>query len=114
MNGRQFARYLARDLRCPCACLDREDTYVPNHRAGRGMGGSKLLDRPSNILVMCSAMNGLIESDAGVAECARENGWKLNRWESPEDTPYLDLGTMRWFTIDNDYNRVLTQRRAAA
>jgi hypothetical protein len=113
MNGRQFARYLARDLRCPCGCIDREDTYVPNHRAGRGMGGSKLLDRPSNIIVMCSRMNDLIETNAGVAAQSRENGWKLNRWQSPEDTPFLDLGTMTWHLIDNTYNRVLTQKAAA-
>ena len=77
------------------------------------MGGSKLLDRPSNVIVLCSAMNTLIESDARVAERARANGWKLSRWQTPEDEPFLDLATGEWNLIDNDYNRVSTQKRAA-
>lgn len=105
MNGRQFAKYLARDLHCPCGCSGKEDTFVPQHRAGRGMGGSKALDKPSNIIVMCSRMNGLIESDAGVAEVARMRGWKLSRWQEPERTAFYDASTYTWYLIDNDYNR---------
>lgn len=75
------------------------------------MGGSKLLDRPSNVIVFCSLMNDLIETDASVAERARENGWKLRRWESPEDVAFLDLGTMTWNLIDNEYNRTWVQGR---
>ena len=113
MNGRQFALYLARDLHCVCGCVGREDTFVPQHRAGRGMGGSKVLDRPANILVMCSLVNGLIESDSKWASAAREYGWKLSRWESPEDTPFYDLATRTWNLIDNLYHRTVTEKAAA-
>ncbi|MDQ0854821.1 hypothetical protein QFZ79_002932 [Arthrobacter sp. V4I6] len=113
MNGRQFALYLARDLHCVCGCVGREDTFVPQHRINRGMGGSKVLDRPANVLVMCSEVNGRIESSSHWAEFAREHGWKLSRWDSPETTPFLDLGTNTWHLVDNLYNRTVTEKRAA-
>ena len=113
MNGRQFALYLARDLHCVCGCVGREDTFVPQHRINRGMGGSKLLDRPANVIVMCSEMNGLIESDQAFAAMARAYGWKLSRWDSPEDTPFYDQATDTWNTIDNLYRRTTTEKVAA-
>jgi hypothetical protein len=113
MNGRQFALYLARDLFCPCGCVGREDTLVPQHRINRGMGGSRVLDRPANVLVMCAEWNGLIESSHGHATHARAYGWKLARWESPEDTPFYDVGAGTWNLIDNIYNRVITTKEAA-
>jgi len=68
--------------------VGREDTFVPQHRINRGMGGSKLLDRPSNVIVMCSEWNGLIESSSHHAVRAHNYGWKLSRWDSPEDRPF--------------------------
>lgn len=113
MNGRQFALYLARDLHCPCGCAGREDTFVPQHRINRGMGGSKVLDRPANVIVMCAEKNGLIESDPRWANVARLNGWKLSRWDSPEDAPFWDVATGKWYLLDNLYNRTITEKKAA-
>ena len=113
MNGRQFALFLARDLHCPCGCVGREDTFIPHHRVNRGMGGSRVLDRPANILVMCSEMNGLIESDPKLAEVARQYGWKLARWQEPETTPFFDLATGQWYLINNTFGRTKTEKRAA-
>ncbi|MDQ5860649.1 MAG: hypothetical protein M3536_00090 [Actinomycetota bacterium] len=113
MNGRQFALYLARDLHCVCGCVGREDTLVPQHRINRGLGGSKVLDRPANVIVMCSLVNGRIEADSKWAGAAREYGWKLSRWESPEETPFYDLATGTWNLIDNLYRRTTTEKAAA-
>jgi len=113
VNGRQFALYLARDMHCPCGCVGREDTFVPQHRINRGMGGSKVLDRPANVIVMCSEVNGLIESSPDIAAQARAYGWKLSRWDSPEDTPFWDIATGTWNLIDNLYNRTTTTKEAA-
>lgn len=113
MNARQFAKYLARDLHCVCGCMGREDTYVPQHRANRGMGGSKLLDRPANVIVMCSELNGLIESNADLAVLARAFGWKLERWQVPEEVPIYDRATGQWWLLDNEYNRIKQERKAA-
>jgi len=113
VNGRQFALYIARDMHCPCGCVGRENTFVPQHRINRGMGGSRLLDRPANVLVMCSSTNGAIESDPKAAAAAREYGWKLSRWESPEDTPFYDIATGTWNLLDNLYHRTITEKVAA-
>lgn len=100
MNQRQFNRYLSRDNGC-IHCGEVE-AAVPHHRVNRGMGGSKLLDRPSNIIVLCSYINGLLESDAKWAERARTLGWKLPSWQGM-DTPvwYMTLG--RWVELDDKY-----------
>jgi len=113
VNGRQFTLYLARDMHCPCGCVGREDTFVPQHRVNRGMGGSKVLDRPANVIVMCAEWNGLIESSPMHADTARRYGWKLSRWQVPEDEPFYDLATGTWNLIDNIYNRTVTEKRAA-
>lgn len=76
------------------------------------MGGSKSLDTPANIIVMCSNMNGLIESDAVTADIAREYGWKLHRWQSPVSIPFYDLVTREWSLIDDGFNRTPTTKAA--
>ncbi|MFC9934614.1 hypothetical protein [Glutamicibacter sp. NPDC127525] len=113
MNRKQFAKYLARDQHCPCGCLGREDTYIPQHRANRGIGGSKALDRPANIIVLCSEVNGLIESNADLAQQARAYGWKLQRWQIPEETAIYDRATCEWSILDNDFGRIIQERKAA-
>lgn len=113
MNSRKFAHYLARDMHCPCGCVGREDTLVPQHRAGRGMGGSKLLDRPANIIVLCAEMNGLIESAPHLARRARVYGWKLSRWQVPENEPFFDVATGSWWLLDNEFNRTQCEQKAA-
>jgi hypothetical protein len=90
-----------------------EDTLVPHHRANRGIGGSKLLDRPANILVVCAWLNGAMESDPKVAAMARSYGWKLARWQTPEDTPFYDRATELWWLLDDQFNRVTTIRKAS-
>ena len=102
MNKKEFQKFLDRDKVC-CHCGTDNDTLVPQHRAGRGMGGSRSLDRPSNIIVMCSEANGLLESNARFAEVGRELGWKLRRDQVPEFTPVL-LADGYWL-LDNDFNK---------
>lgn len=40
----------------------RGEGGVPDHRAGRGSGGSKVLDHPSNLVLACAVCNGVKES----------------------------------------------------
>lgn len=102
MNKKAFDKFLARDV-CCSHCGTTDDTLIPQHRANRGMGGSKALDRPSNIIVLCSEANGLLESNSKFAELGRKFGWKLTRGQEPETTPvYMGDG---WWLLDNDYNR---------
>ena len=102
MNKKTFQKFLDRDKVC-AHCGTDDDTLIPQHRANRGMGGSRSLDRPSNIIVMCSEANGLLESNARFAEVGRSLGWKLERHQVPEFTPVL-LADGYWL-LDNDFNK---------
>lgn len=103
MNKKEFQKYLDRDGGC-VHCGETE-AVAPNHRSNRGMGGSKARNVPSNIVVLCSKFNSLIESDAAYAETAKSYGWKLETWENPLTNPYYDFKTRTWWLLDNLYNR---------
>lgn len=94
MNSKQFRKYLDRDGGC-VHCGD-EETVVPHHRLNRGMGGSPELNVPSNIICLCSYMNGLIESSSEAAQMARDYGWKLTRAQDPILTPYWNANHGSW------------------
>lgn len=51
------------------------------------MGGDKSKNRLSNLVWLCSSVNGLIESDAGYADCARADGIKLSIHANPAHVP---------------------------
>jgi hypothetical protein len=102
MNKKQFQKYLDRDNACP-HCGTTGPELVPQHRANRGMGGSKLRDRPSNIIVICSLANGLMESSAGFAALSRSLGWKLLSHEDPLETPARLWDG--WYVLDDNFGK---------
>jgi len=103
MTPKQFEAYLRRDGGCVhCGAVD---TAVGHHRANRGFGGLKSLNRPSNYLAICSELNGLMESNAEFREKALQYGWKLERYKFPEQTPIYDFYKGDWFLIDNEWNK---------
>lgn len=73
------------------------------------MGGSKLRDGSSNLVIICSLLNGLIESDHRWARVAQEYGWKLNSWQDPKEEPVFDTLSGTWFQLDDDFNRKLVR-----
>ena len=101
MNVKQFKKFLDRDGGC-VHCGDVE-TAVPHHRANRGMGGSKKRDVPSNIISMCSLINGLMESDAYTAELARSYGWKVSTNTDSSLVPVWYPNRGAWSLIDDEY-----------
>ena len=105
MTPKQFQRFLDRD-KC-CLHCGTDTTLIPQHRINRGMGGSKLRDQPSNIIVLCSAFNGLIEADADAARLARQNGWKLSSWDSTLESPVFDNNLREWFILDEKFGRTV-------
>ena len=97
----------ARDSHCPhCGVVD---DLVPHHRMNRGMGGSKTRDRLDNLLLVCAVYNGLMESDAAVAERARQHGHKLWSWQGFE-TPVWDEWMGLWYVLDEAGGREATRR----
>jgi len=102
MRPKQFRAYLDRDG--GCVHCGEQDAVAPHHRANRGHGGSKKLDRPSNIIVLCSVMNGLIESDPKLADMARQYGWKISRYQDPGDMPVFYPAANAWFRLRDDFS----------
>jgi hypothetical protein len=103
MNSKEFQKYIRRDEGICCHCGTDDDTIVPQHRANKKMGGSKVLDVPSNIILICSRANGELESNATFAQMGRDFGWKLTYGQDPKTTPvWLADG---WYLLDDNYNR---------
>ena len=86
-----------------CLHCGETEAVSPNHRANRGMGGSKVRDVPSNLVVLCSLLNGLIESDAQWASVAKSYGWKLSTWQNPAEVPVYDTRNREWLLLDDHY-----------
>lgn len=90
---------LARDGHC-YHCGTDDDTLVVHHRKGRGLGGSKLLDTPDNLMTVCSRWNGDMESNAELAATARGWGHKLPVWESLEHPVFDRMGGWWYLLLD--------------
>lgn len=105
MNKKDWQRLLSRDGGRCLHCGETE-AIAPNHRGNRGMGGSKKADVPSNLIVLCSAMNLLIESDIGAKGAALQFGWKISKWDTPFLKPVFDMNTHQWYLLDDNWMRV--------
>lgn len=105
MKAKEFDNFLNRDIGCiHCGDLER---VSPHHRRNRGMGGSKLRNNPANIIVLCSWLNSLLESDAEAAEIARRVGWKLSAGQDPLTVAVFYPKNRSWYRLDDNFNRVL-------
>jgi hypothetical protein len=104
MKPNEFKKYEARDTHCP-HCGIGVPYLVPHHRKNRGMGGSKLRDTPSNILLVCALLNGAMEQQSEVAEDARRFGWKLESWQDPLVVPIYDAVTGFLYRLKDDYSK---------
>lgn len=81
---------------------------VPHHRANRGMGGNKSFDTLQNVILVCAVYNGLMESDAAVANEARDLGHKLSKYQSPTQ-PVFDNWGKAWYLLDEKGNKAVTE-----
>jgi hypothetical protein len=91
-----------------CWHCGREDTLVPHHRANRGMGGSRALDTLQNVILVCAEYNGLMESNAVVADSARDLGHKIGKFASPS-APVFDNFGGKWYFLDTKGNKTETE-----
>jgi hypothetical protein len=103
MDKKRFQKFIQRDEGICCHCGTDDDTLVPQHRLGRGLGGSKERDVPSNIILICSLANGQLESNATFAQMGRDFGWKLRQGQDPKKVPvWLADG---WYLLDDEYGK---------
>jgi hypothetical protein len=72
------------------------------------MGSYKALDTLQNVIMVCSLYNGLMESDAAVANSARDLGHKLSKFMSPT-APVFDNFTKRWYILDEKGSKFETE-----
>ena len=68
------------------------------------MGSSKVLDTLQNVIMVCSRYNGDMESDANIANQARDLGHKLSKFASPS-APLFDNYLKKWFYLDQKGNK---------
>jgi hypothetical protein len=106
VNVTILRRLRQRDRYC-WHCGSDED-LVPHHRRNRGMGGSKLLDRLDNLIMVCGLYNGAMESDSAVAMLARDLGHKLSSWQT-FDSPVFDKVARLWFVLTSDGRKEITE-----
>jgi hypothetical protein len=66
--------------------------------------------QPSNIVVLCSQANGLLESNAKFAELGRKLGWKLRQDETPTEVPIFGYGG--WWLLNDDFTKDLLETEA--
>lgn len=112
MSRRVWQRVLTRD-EGRCYHCGTTETLIPQHRLNRGMGGSKALEIPANVITLCSAFNGEIESNSEAAGMAIGWGWKITGQpvineqaiEVIMKTPVYDRTSELWFRLDNHYGR---------
>ena len=72
------------------------------------MGSSKVLDTLQNVILVCAAYNFAMESDASVANEARDLGHKLSKFASPT-APVFDNWAKRWYFLDEKGNKHETE-----
>jgi hypothetical protein len=97
--------------------VERRDEYclhcgatsglVIHHRKNRGSGGSKLLDRADNLLLVCATYNSMMESDKATMISARDFGHKLQSWEEFSD-PVFDQISLTWWILSPDGSKIQT------
>jgi hypothetical protein len=87
-----------------CWHCGTNDNVQIHHRTNRGMGGSKLLDRPSNLVVVCAEYNYAMESDFISARSARDLGHKVSRHASIIHSPIRHF-MGKWYLLDDRYQK---------
>lgn len=86
---------------------------IPQHRIGRGMGGSRRLNTLENAVLLDSLTNGQLECDAEMARLATARGIKVPRWvNDPARVPVFDAHTWQWWRLAGDTREPITGPQA--
>ena len=86
-----------------CWHCGTDEQLTVQHRANRGMGGSKLRDNPANLILLCWFVNFEMEASSAKAEIAKRYGWKLLQTDNPSEVPVWHEPTQRWVLLSNDW-----------
>jgi hypothetical protein len=75
------------------------------------MGGSKLADVPSNLVLICSMLNGQLEADERYYQQGLQYGWKVSKWADWRTIPVYDAMTGVWYLLNDDWTRNVVDER---
>jgi hypothetical protein len=75
------------------------------------MGGSKAFDVPSNLVTLCSSLNGQLEADERYYRLGVEYGWKVSKWADWRSIPVFDAMTGTWYLLNDDWTRKVVSER---
>ena len=91
-----------------CVACGTPFDLTPQHRANRGMGGSKRVHGLSNLVTMCKRHNEQLESDPEFAELGRRMGWKVKRNSGPpaSEIAVWSRPELGWFLLADDGSRL--------
>jgi hypothetical protein len=71
------------------------------------MGGSKLLDNPANLILLCWFVNFEMEASDKAARIAEKAGWKISRYNDSLAIPVWHQPSQAWFLLDDAWGRSL-------
>jgi hypothetical protein len=86
-----------------CWHCGSEETITVQHRANRGMGGSKFRDQPSNLILLCWFVNFEMEASSVKAKIAKEYGWKLLSTDNSSAIPVYHYPSATWRLLDDKW-----------
>jgi len=83
------------------------DEVTVQHRANRGMGGSKTMDNPANLILLCWFVNFEMEASDKAARAAENYGWKISRYADPLTVAVYHAPSSSWILLDDAWKRNL-------
>jgi hypothetical protein len=105
VNVKTRQALIKRDLGLCWHCGSSEVTV--QHRANRGMGGSKLMDNPANLILLCWFVNFEMEASDKKAREAEAAGWKISKYADPTSITVWHQPSQAWFLLDDAWGRNL-------
>jgi hypothetical protein len=89
-------------------CGTTENLTV-QHRANRGMGGSKKRDNPANLILLCWFVNFEMEASRVKAQIALRQGWKLLQTDRPEQVAAFHYPSGKWICLDDSWGYTVAE-----
>ena len=101
MNAKTRKALFERDSHRCWHCGSEEVTV--QHRANRGMGGSKEMDNAANLILLCWFVNFEMEASDKKAREAERYGWKISRYADPTSIPVWHYPSQTWILLNDDW-----------
>jgi len=103
VNAKTRKALFERDSHRCWHCGSEEVTV--QHRANRGMGGSKEMDNAANLILLCWFVNFEMEASDKKAREAERYGWKISRYADPTSIPVWHYPSQSWILLNDTWGR---------